>query len=235
MQEDVLFQITNGLYVISARHKDKPEICAGAVVDALSQVGIKPNLLMLSCMNSGYTKECIEKSGEFAVSILPQDIDPFIVANFGFQSSRNVDKWANVNKIEKEGLPFIPESLGKIRAKVVNTLRYECNTIFIAEITDAFDYRDAEPLTYRNYHQGFKQQVMTAFSNRQPAPAKETAVQPPVTTAAKEPPQNAEIKEKHWVCTVCGYVYDGDIPFEDLPDDWLCPLCGVGKEFFEQR
>lgn len=43
-------------------------------------------------------------------------------------------------------------------------------------------------------------------------------------------------------CLVCGYIYDpsegeGDIPagtsFEDLPDDWLCPLCGVGKEEFE--
>lgn len=49
-----------------------------------------------------------------------------------------------------------------------------------------------------------------------------------------------------WVCTVCGYIYDpavGDptsniaagTSFEDLPDDWVCPECGVGKEFFEQQ
>ena len=48
-----------------------------------------------------------------------------------------------------------------------------------------------------------------------------------------------------WVCTVCGYIYDpslGDpsngIPtgtsFESLPEDWVCPDCGVGKEFFEK-
>jgi rubredoxin len=48
---------------------------------------------------------------------------------------------------------------------------------------------------------------------------------------------------KKYVCDVCGYVYDpaegdstSDIPagtaFEDLPDDWLCPLCGVGKDQF---
>lgn len=48
-----------------------------------------------------------------------------------------------------------------------------------------------------------------------------------------------------WVCTVCGYIYDpavGDpvnniaegTSFEDLPEDWVCPECGVGKEFFEQ-
>ena len=49
-----------------------------------------------------------------------------------------------------------------------------------------------------------------------------------------------------WVCTICGYIYDpavGDpingveagTAFEDLPDDWLCPECGVGKELFEKE
>lgn len=47
-----------------------------------------------------------------------------------------------------------------------------------------------------------------------------------------------------WVCVPCGYVYDpadGDpnngidpgTAFEDLPDDWVCPVCGVDKTFFE--
>ena len=48
-----------------------------------------------------------------------------------------------------------------------------------------------------------------------------------------------------WVCTVCGYEYDeglGDVDngiepgtkFEDLPEDFVCPLCGVGKDLFEK-
>ncbi len=40
-----------------------------------------------------------------------------------------------------------------------------------------------------------------------------------------------------YLCTVCGYVYDpaanNNIPFEDLPEDWVCPMCGVGKDSFE--
>ena len=51
---------------------------------------------------------------------------------------------------------------------------------------------------------------------------------------------------KKWVCTVCGWVYDeaaGDadydlapgVAFEDLPDDFVCPLCGVDKTLFEQQ
>lgn len=42
-------------------------------------------------------------------------------------------------------------------------------------------------------------------------------------------------RNKHWVCSVCGYVYDGEIPFSELPKDWICPICGVGTEFFEQN
>lgn len=48
-----------------------------------------------------------------------------------------------------------------------------------------------------------------------------------------------------YVCTVCGYIYDPDkgdkaagIPpgtaFENLPDDWICPECGVGKDMFKK-
>ena len=43
-----------------------------------------------------------------------------------------------------------------------------------------------------------------------------------------------------WKCTVCGYIYDEEeegtkLKFEDLPDDWVCPACGVGKEVFEKE
>lgn len=38
-----------------------------------------------------------------------------------------------------------------------------------------------------------------------------------------------------FVCSVCGYVYDGDEPFADLPEDWVCPICGVGKDEFNEE
>ena len=41
-----------------------------------------------------------------------------------------------------------------------------------------------------------------------------------------------------YVCSVCGYEYDpaenDNVPFEQLPDDWTCPVCGVSKDQFEQ-
>lgn len=51
---------------------------------------------------------------------------------------------------------------------------------------------------------------------------------------------------ERWICTICQYVYDptaGDpdrgiaagTSFEDLPEDWSCPLCGAGKDAFEKE
>ena len=49
-----------------------------------------------------------------------------------------------------------------------------------------------------------------------------------------------------WVCGICGYVYDPEVgdpdngvapgtAWEDVPEDWVCPLCGVGKDQFTQE
>lgn len=53
-----------------------------------------------------------------------------------------------------------------------------------------------------------------------------------------------EIKMQKYVCTVCGYIYDPEVgdedggiapgtAFEDIPDDWVCPQCGISKDDFE--
>ncbi|MFI3241609.1 MAG: rubredoxin [Alphaproteobacteria bacterium] len=42
-------------------------------------------------------------------------------------------------------------------------------------------------------------------------------------------------EETKYVCTVCNYEYDGETPFEELADDYACPLCGVGKDLFEKQ
>ena len=47
-----------------------------------------------------------------------------------------------------------------------------------------------------------------------------------------------EVDMKKYVCKICGYVYDpaenNNVPFEELPEDWTCPICGVGKDQFEE-
>ncbi len=220
MIQQALYAISNGIYVLGAVGNKG---FVGSIIDAVSQVAVTPNLIIISCSNTSYTKECIEQSGEFSLSVLPKEVDPYIVATFGYQSSRMVDKWAQVNYDKIDCLPYIPNALAKIRARVKDKLEYPCNTVFVAEVIDAYDVREGEPLTYKYYREEFKNLCREAFDKNNMTAA-------PVCT-----PTQHVVQKKRWVCTLCEYVYDGDIPFEELPDDWRCPLCGVGKELFELR
>lgn len=219
MDESALFKLTHGLYVLGAAEKGG-RLC-GSVVDAVMQVANKPLVIALSCHNNSYTKSVVEQSGVFSLSVLCKNVAPFVVANFGFQSSRNVNKWDNVDYELKDGLPYLKQNLAEIRAKVLQRIVYDSNTLFLAEVIDSRNTDCGEPLTYNNYRDYFKDEVIKSFNEYK---------------QRKEKEKNKMSDEgKKWVCTVCEYVYDGDVPFEELPDDWACPVCGVGKDMFELR
>ncbi|MBP5534812.1 MAG: flavin reductase [Alphaproteobacteria bacterium] len=214
MDKQALTKLTHGLYVVGAQDVDKNGFC-GLIVDAVMQVATDPEVIALSLMNAGYTKTQIEKTGQFSLSILGEDVNPFVIANFGFQSSRNVDKWPAVEYQLKSGLPYLKDSLAVLEAKVIEKRVFESHTLFLAKINDAWLEQSGIPLTYEYYQTNLKKEALASFQN-------------------KIGVKKMEKKEK-WVCVVCGYVYDGDVPFEDLPDDWTCPLCGVGKDQFEKQ
>lgn len=221
MDENALFKLTHGLYVLGA-WDEANQRWAGSVVDAVMQVANKPFVVALSCGNHSYTKECIQKTKRFSLSILSKEIEPFVIANFGFQSSRDVSKWNNVEFYVDDHLPYLQNSIASIKCKVIQQIAFESNTLFLAEVVDcSVRSDDKEPLTYHDYRSYFKNDVIKSFNEQKDR------------MKGKSMTEENKKEEKKWVCTVCGYVYDGEIPFEDLPEDWVCPLCGVDKSFFE--
>lgn len=199
------------MYVLGAMDGSRP---VGSMVDAVMQAASSPWAIALSCGNVSYTKTCIEKTKEFSLSVLGKEVNPFVVANFGFQSSRSVDKWPKVEHFMKNGLPYLRDSLAVFRCRVLQMYPLASNTVFVAEVLEAELNQAGTPLTYSDYRSYFKQKVLDSFQLMQQS--KGTSM----------------TDTKKWVCTVCGYVYDGDIPFENLPEDYVCPVCGVGKELF---
>ncbi len=215
MDTTALSKLTHGLYVLGAKDGNR---YVGCLVDAVMQASLKPLAVAVSCMKTGYTQSCIRRTNAFSLSVLGQHVDPFVVGNFGYQSSRTIDKWAAVPFVVKDDLPFYQDAVGFLTCHVIATHEFESHVVFMAEVVDAWQQGETCCLTYNDYQNGFKTKVMEAFSQHQ-----------------QKGEQKMSEKKKAWVCTVCGYVYDGEVPFEDLPADWTCPLCGVGKELFEER
>lgn len=222
MDPKAFFKLTYGLYVVGVRDGD---MLGGCVVDAVMQTTVSPPGLVICCGRTTWTHDCIKKTKEFTLSVLPADADPFIIGNFGFQSRRNVDKWKNVDFHLMDGLPVLDEAAAYLFCRVIETKELSTHTLFFCEIADALD-GPAKALSYTEYQESWKPRVLEAFKAGKPSRPSKTALNTDV---------KGENKMKYkWVCKVCGYVYDGDTPFEELPDDYVCPLCGVPKSEFEK-
>jgi len=159
MEKKALFKISYGLYVVGSEIDGK---FAGSVVDAFIQSTSTPPTVILCSIKANQTNEAIHQRGEFTVSILGQDVDPFVIGNFGLQSGRNVDKWANVPHKIVDGLPVLENAVAYLRCKVTDAKELSTHTAFFADVVDAW-LGEGEPLTYRDYQKNLKTKTMEAF------------------------------------------------------------------------
>lgn len=225
MDIKTLYQLSYGLYIVTSAKGDKLN---GQIANTLFQITSEPPAIAVSINKQNLTHEFIHDSRVFAASILSQDTPLSFIGNFGFKSGRDIDKFAQVNyKIGKTGAPIVLDhALGYLEAKVINEVDVGTHTIFTGDLIEAETLKSGEPMTYAYYHD----------VKRGTAPK----------TAPTYRKEEKEVKKAaKYRCTVCGYIYDpekGDpdggiapgTPFEEIPNDWVCPVCGASKEQFEK-
>lgn len=233
MDSKIFHKITYGLYVISSTKEEKIN---GQIANTVFQISSDPATVAISINKKNLTHEFIESSKVFSVSILPISVPLDFIGHFGFKSGKDIDKYQSISyKKGETGAPYLVENtLGYLEAEVINSIDVETHTIFIGKVTNSDVLSNEEPMTYAYY-----QQVKRGTT----PPTAPTHI-----TAEKETNQQDINKEdntmKKYQCSVCGYVYDpavGDpnsgiapgTAFEDIPEDWNCPVCGVNKDQFE--
>ena len=182
----------------------------------------------------------IDKSGAFSVSILHQDADQEVISTMGYKSGSKINKFEDLNYTEAQtGSPILTDGcLAWFDCKVVEKVDVGTHILFIAEVLDSKLIDESkEPMTYAYYRE-----VKNGVAPKN-AP---TYVDKSKLSAPKEVNASEAVDPltQKWECTVCGYIYDPiegnpddgiapGTPFEDIPDDWACPICGVSKEDFE--
>ena len=220
MDLKILYKLSYGLYLVSSKKGDELN---GQIANTVFQVTSEPPAIAVSINKKNLTYEFIQKSRVFTVSILPKDAPMKFIGHFGFKSGRELDKFKDVNyKIGITSAPIVLDnSLGYLEAEVIGEVDSGTHTLFIGKVVNGEITGKGEPMTYAYYHQVKK--------GRAPKRA---------PTYIKE--------EGKYRCTVCGYVYDPDkgdpesgiksgTSFGELPDDWVCPVCGAGKDAFKKE
>ena len=192
-----LYQLGYGLYVVTSNDGKKDN---GLIVNTVSQVADNPNKIAVTINKANYSHHVIKQTGVMNVNCLTVDAPFHVFEVFGFQSGRNVDKFADCTPLRSEnGLVFLPRYINAfLSLKVEQYVDLESHGLFICSVTESRTISDRESMTYAYYH-----------ANVKPKPQTEG--------------------KKGYVCTICGYVYEGD----PLPEDFICPLCKHGVQDFE--
>lgn len=223
-------KICYGMYVISSKKDGKIN---GQIANTLFQITSDPATVAVSINKQNLTHEYITASKTFAASIISKDAPMTFIGNWGFKSGRDIDKFkdAKYKTGAVTGVPIVLDhATGFLECEVLSSTDVGTHTIFIGKIVDCEVLSNEEPMTYAYYHQ------IKGGKSPKTAP---TYVKE--EKAAETAPHASKYK-----CTVCGYVYDPEIGdpdagivagtrFEDLPDTWVCPICGAGKSEFEKE
>lgn len=235
MNVEAFFKVTYGLYFVCS--KDDSDNYNGHISNTVFQVTSKPAKFVVASHKDNLTTEYIRKSKVFSISVIKQDVTLEFLGPWGFKSGRTTDKFRNIAyRRGKTGAPVITEKcLAFIECEVEEAVDTGTHILFIGRVVSAgmLD-SSAKPLTYA-YYREFIKGISPEHS-------------PTYTEGELEHRVHVEEKKDDnrlhkYQCKVCGHIYDpeegdpdsGIAPgtrFEDIPDDWECPVCGVSKKDF---
>ena len=204
MDIKAMYKLSYGLFVLTARKADKDN---GCIINTAIQAALSPNQLSICVSKANYTHDIIKKTGEFTVSVLSQNAGFDLFKHFGFQSGRELNKFENFSKCKRgaNGIYYITEGTNAyISVKVTKTNDLGSHTMFIGEISDMEVLSEVPSVTYDYY-----------LNNIKPKPQ-----------AVGTTPDGQTV----WRCIICGYEYVG----EELPEDFICPLCKHPASDFEK-
>lgn len=222
MNQDALFQIGYGLYLVAANENGKDNAC---IVNTVMQVTQNPIRLLVSISNQNLTHDMIKNTGKLTVSVLTEKTPFSVYSHFGYQSGKKVDKFEDfedVTRCANGCYRLNRNSSAYFCGTVCDSFALDTHTMFLVDVTDADIVSSQTPVTYDFYQkyvkQPYKPVVKKSESNGE-------------TDSKGGNTEGAEGKKTNsYVCKICGYVYEG----EYLPDDFICPICKHGASDFEK-
>ena len=179
-----LFKIGYGLYVVTSNDGKKDN---GLIVNTVTQVTNTPNRIAVTINKENYSHHVIKQTGKMNINCLTVDAPFKVFEVFGFQSGRNVDKFADCEPLRSDnGLVFLPRYINSFMSlKVEQYVDLDTHGMFICSVGEARVISDRETMTYSYYHNNVKPKPQTDG-------------------------------KKGYVCKICGYVYEGEPLPEDF-------------------
>lgn len=176
----------------------------GMILNTINQVAENPNKIMFAINKRNYSAEVIKDTKKATVSLLSTNTPFSIFKNFGFQSGKDVDKFENVSY----------------------TKRDKNGLLYLTKYTNAYISLNVDEVMDLGSHFGF----IASISETKQLSKEKSLSYSYYMENIKPKPARSEKKINGWICKICGYIYEG----EDIPSDFICPLCKHGVADFER-
>lgn len=243
MKLKAFHKLSYGLYLVASEYQENK---TGYIANTVFQVTSEPPQLAISCHKDNYSASVILQSGAFSVSVLKKEVNMKIIGDFGFMSSSEINKFAGINYLKgPSGSPIVVDSaMAWFDCKVVKSIDLGTHYLIIGEVVDSDILSDDEPLTYQHYREKYRM-----FSPKNsPTYIEKSKLDEEVQSIIVEEKEGETdvtyFDGQRYICAICGFVYDPDegdptfgispgTPFEKLPEDYRCPVCNAGKEYFK--
>jgi flavin reductase (DIM6/NTAB) family NADH-FMN oxidoreductase RutF/rubredoxin len=246
MKFKAFHKLSYGLYIIATEVDGKK---FGYIGNTAFQVTSSPSQIIISSHKDNFTTSKILESKKFSISVLQKEVNTALIGVFGFMSGADIDKFNNIETSSSvTGAPIITDStVAWFDCRVLNSFDVGSHILILGEVVDSDVLSGEEPLTYDYYREKYK---MLAPKNAPTYVDKaklesETVPEPVVKSEAEVKPEPEKASEdlSSYTCKICGFQYnpeEGDpalgippgTPFEDLPEDYRCPICNAGKDYF---
>ena len=213
-----------GMYIISTKRGDE---LVGCVVNTFQQVTSKPARVSVAINKENYTAGAVLEAGRFEATVLSESASMELIGRFGFKTSAEIDKFAETpHSFDEAGVPFVTEgAVAHIGARVIESIDVGTHYLIVGEVECAEVLSDEQPMTYAYYH------LVKGGKTPPKASSYIASDSEPNEPVAAEAASEDSAKPRYgWRCMICGYVVEMD----ELPDDFTCPMCGMGRDMFER-
>ena len=207
MDKKALQAMSYGMYLLTTVSEEGKKY--GCILNTATQVTSEPVKICFHLNKENETTKQLLQSKNFALSVLSTKVHPNVISIFGFQSSKDVDKFQEIAFEMVDGLPVIQEKMSAwMIGNILETVDMGSHISFFAEIKKGERQTDFDAMTYDYYHR--------VIQGKAPKKA---------PTYVEEP-----VEENTYVCDVCGYRVQGEIS-----DDFVCPICGMPRSHFKKQ
>ena len=202
MDKKTMFKLTYGLFVLTTQDGGRDN---GCIINTAQEVATDPETITFAVNKLGYTHDMLLRSRKANISVIDDEAKFEMFKHFGFQSGRDVDKFADIDyaKRAENGIYYIDNHTNAyLSVEIMHTIDVGTHTLFVAKVVDAVTLSDVVSLTYAGYHDHVKEKLVKAEKNGKTI----------------------------WKCEICGYEYEG----EQIPDDFICPWCSHPAQYFHK-